>query len=552
MTLFEWVKARLSVCYKTTDNCSSPTQMFLEIGAPTDFCNIFENLSDQEFSYKKCKDGEIPDLESRSRNQKRKNGQFYTPDILSEQILELSVAQCVPQKGLSILDPACGDGSFLLCAAQKYGVDSVVGYDIDPYALLICFVRLITLFPNCGWPHLELRDFLLEPPNEQFDVIVGNPPYKVNLDENIKTSLRELYNTAEGEKDLYTFFIEASIKSLKPDGFLGIITSHTWLVNHQCTKIREFVFSNSRVQSVRMLPPRFFSFAPSVLPTLLIATGGISEDSIYGIEIYSKYLYELGWLNRFYTESSELIAGTGLRGAITPQSLKDIFLQMEKNGISFGDICQIGVGIQESVKKEGSSSKFVSDIAVDDSYKPVLKGRELSPFHINWEKKYIHFGSHLAYAGNEETYKNPKILYQNIRNEKLKTRLVATVDENGFYFKNSLSYILSKDSRYSLRFLCGIMNSLLLNGWFASKNHSFHITVTQVRKIPLPKYDEKKFCRVESIVSSLMKADEGSKSYDRLMAELNPAVIDCYNLNLSDLSEFCNELTSFLETAAGL
>ncbi|HAE37252.1 MAG TPA: hypothetical protein DCG57_01285, partial [Candidatus Riflebacteria bacterium] len=66
--------------------------------------------------------------------------------------------------------------------------------------MFICLTRLICAFSGCGWPVLEKRDFLLEPPAQKFSVIIGNPPYRVNLDDSFKDRLLELYHTGEGEK----------------------------------------------------------------------------------------------------------------------------------------------------------------------------------------------------------------------------------------------------------------------------------------------------------------------------------------------------------------
>ncbi len=551
MTIFEWVRYRLSKIYQISEDATKPTQMLLEIGAPKDFCNIFGNLKDIEYPLKDAYDGKVPDLEARSRTSKRVKGQFYTPESLAEKMVVQTISDDgFDNSGNTILDPACGDGSFLLAASNYLSLDNIYGYDIDPYALLVCFVRIVTIYPGKGWPKLEMRDFLLNRPLKKFSVIVGNPPYKVNLDEAYKSKLHHIYSTTEGELDLYTFFFEASISCLKTDGVLSMVTSHTWLVNHQCKKIREFIF-NKEVLSISMLPPRFFNFAPGVLG---VVTTVKNKDAIkdYSVDIFTDYSEKNGWATEFNTTSEKLKQGIGLRDAMIPEELSGIFSDMEASGILLGDICKIGVGIQESANKSGASSKFVFDEPKDESFKPVLRGREIEAFKINWENKYIQFGPHLAYAGDENVYMNPKILYQNIRNEKLKTRLVATLDKKGYYFKNSLSFIVSKDRRFSLEFLTGLFNSTLINAWFAGKNHSFHVTVTQVRQIPLPRYNKSKFQKVEKLVVALLKNDKNTKDWQATFDKLNIAVLECYLNKPSEPKQILSDLDSFMTRAAAL
>ena len=551
MTIFEWVLCKLSTVQKLDRKLTFPSQMFMEIGAPKSFYEIFEGLEDKEFPFKKCFDGEVPDLESRERIQKRKSGQYYTPESFAERLVEELLKQKKQKEKACILDPSCGDGSFLLAAAKYFNLDYIYGYDIDVYALLVSAVRLISLYPGKGWPKLKKCNYLLEENKDKFDYIVGNPPYRVNLDDLTKAKLGDKYITTEGEKDLYTFFLEESLNRLNTEGCLAMLTSHTWLVNHQCKKIRKYIFENSRVSAVYMLPARFFTAAPGVLPVVLAAEKRVSEED-YEVNVYADYSEKTGWKSRFSASSNKFITGNGLRNSIIPDELLPVFKEMEKSGITFGDICRIGVGIQESVKKEGASSIYVTDKALNSSYKPVLKGREIAPFKVCWNNKYINYGPHLAYAGDEKVFLSPKILYQNIRNEKLTIRLVAALDEEGFYPKNSLSFILSNNEDYSLELLVGLMNSLLVNAWFSSNNHSFHVTVTQVRKIPLPPVNKLLFNEIEKLSRKLKTLNADSAVWKKNIDKLNILVIRSYLGEIVDEQGFLDSLTKFLEEAARL
>ena len=550
MSIFEWVYFKLSLIHHFQKKILNPSQLFKKLGSPNYLYELFEGLEDREYPLKKCFDGDVPDLESRERTVKRKTGQYYTPENFSERIMGELVKnrKC---DTLSILDPACGDGSFLMAAAKYCQLDYIYGYDIDIYALLVSATRLISAYPGRGWPKLKKCNYLLEDNKDKFDLIVGNPPYKVNLDEVTKEKLAEKYITAEGEKDLYTFFLEESLNRLKPEGSLAMLTSHTWLVNHQCKKIRKYIFENSRVDGVYMLPARFFTSAPGVLPVVLLTEKIVSKDD-YEVSVYTDYTEKAGWSSKFSASSDKFISGNGLRNSIIPNDLRPVFKKMEENSLTLGDVCRIGVGIQESVKKEGASSIYVSDKAINSDYKPVLKGKEISPFKVCWNNKYIHYGPHLAYAGDERVYLSPKILYQNIRNEKLSIRLVAALDEDSFYPKNSLSFIQSNSEDYSLELIVGLMNSLLVNCWFSSNNHSFHVTVTQVRKIPLPPINKPLFEKIAKICGKLKSIKANTANWKKYFDELNILVISCYLGKIENEQGFLDSLRKFLEEAARL
>ncbi|NLF97647.1 MAG: N-6 DNA methylase [Candidatus Riflebacteria bacterium] len=647
-TLFEWFNSKIAATYQTTQCHSarpvlrslgeeesrrihlkdssdplSPAETLRRLGAPAELANIFTSLTDCEIILKTAGDGAVPDLERREKKRKRSTGQFYTPEALAERL----VAIADPAPDGDILDPACGDGSFLMAMAgelakkasypqitqmaededkchwsvcfrpdahrhspihglreetssttcppkpwrrrkqslahsviarseatkQSSGETSFLsrlhGFDIDLQALFVCLTRLICAFPGCGWPVLEHRDFLMNPPDRRYSVVIGNPPYRVNLDEAFKLRLAELYETGEGEKDLYTFFIEGSLKALQPGGRLLMLTSHTYLVNHQCNRIRHFIFAGHHARALLLLPARFFVLAPGVLPVILVADAESPPDGSQ-LSVYTGYNEKGGWEQCYQAPARLFEQSNGLRQAIVPPQLQQVFADMN-SCVRLGSLCRVGVGIQEALKRDGKVSRFVSDKKLSASYKRVLRGRELEPFKINWEGNYIDYGPHLAYAGDETVFAGPKILYQNIRNERLKIRLVAALDNEGFFPKNSLSYILSESKDFSAWFVLGLLNSLLVNAWFSGNFHSFHITVTQVRQIPLPTCSEALRQKIAELSELLSRTVARTGKWQKTYEQLNLLVCESY-LGVGDHKQLLTICDNFLDQAAAL
>jgi len=612
-TLFSWFNSKIAATYQTTpchsarhvlrspgeeesrrihlhasDNQASPSETLRRLGAPDELANVFASLTDCEVIIKRAADGEVPDLERREKKRKRSTGQFYTPEAVAKRLVTIAD----PGPDSDILDPACGDGSLLMAMAghlaqnnphpqitqmaadeghneEKSSISCppklwrgrkqssreagflnyLHGFDIDLQALFICLTRLICAFPGCGWPVLEHRDFLMNPPDRRYSVIIGNPPYRVNLDDAFKQRLAELYETGEGEKDLYTFFIEGSLKALQAGGRLVMLTSHTYLVNHQCSRIRRFIFAGYHARALLLLPARFFVLAPGVLPVILVADAEHPHDDNQ-LNIYTDYKEKDGW-GQCYQASAKLFeASNGLRQAIVPPQLQRVFADM--NSFSrLGSHCRVGVGIQEALKRDSKVSRYVSDKKLSASHKRVLRGRELEPFKINWEGNYIDYGPHLAYAGDETIFAGPKILYQNIRNERLKIRLVAAYDNEGFFPKNSLSYILADSKDFSALFVLGLLNSLLVNAWFSGNFHSFHITVTQVRQIPLPNCSLGFQQEIAELAELLSKTAKGCRKWQNAFAQLNQLVCESY-LGVGDHKQLLLTCDNFLDQAAAL
>lgn len=188
------------------------------------------------------------------------------PHVVS---LILDLAGYLSSKDLApmcLLEPACGEGAFLVEAVQRllesakvHGRDladlkrSIRAFDIDPHhveatkeALVEVLLgwhfdeaeaqSLVSLWVNCG-------DYLLEEIDERFDFIVGNPPYvrieqiAVELQEEYRRRFQSLYDRA----DLYVAFIERSLNLLSAKGLLSFICADRWILNKYGSALRRIL-----------------------------------------------------------------------------------------------------------------------------------------------------------------------------------------------------------------------------------------------------------------------------------------------------------------------
>jgi SAM-dependent methyltransferase len=116
----------------------------------------------------------MPDTEATSER-RRRTGQFFTPPEVARFLVEL-LHELAPELTTtpprSVIDPACGTGTFLEAVLEV----------VDPAPARLVGVDL---FPQEGelWGdggggrEQVVDDGLLAPTGEQFDLVVGNPPY---------------------------------------------------------------------------------------------------------------------------------------------------------------------------------------------------------------------------------------------------------------------------------------------------------------------------------------------------------------------------------------
>ncbi len=129
-------------------------------------------------------------LEKNAEDTKSGAGQYFTPRPLIQAIVDVMH----PQLEQRICDPACGTGGFLLIThdylvnhnqlsrreAQILKNDTFYGWEIVESTARLCIMNLflhgIGSEDENNFP-ITLKDSLLAPPRQQFDIVLSNPPF---------------------------------------------------------------------------------------------------------------------------------------------------------------------------------------------------------------------------------------------------------------------------------------------------------------------------------------------------------------------------------------
>ncbi|HET8554370.1 MAG TPA: Eco57I restriction-modification methylase domain-containing protein [Rhodanobacteraceae bacterium] len=97
---------------------------------------------------------------------------------------------------------------------------------------------------------LSQGDFLLTPLDEQFDFVVGNPPYvrQELIPSPLLAEYRSRYLTMYDRADIYIPFIERSLSILSNGGSLGFICADRWMKNRYGGPLRNLVAKRFRLK----------------------------------------------------------------------------------------------------------------------------------------------------------------------------------------------------------------------------------------------------------------------------------------------------------------
>jgi hypothetical protein len=204
-------------------------------------------------------------------------------------------------RSLTVLDPACGSGAFLVAAfdhlAGEYrrvverladlgdpvdfdAIDEIVTknlFGVDLNAESVEITRLSLWLKTARRKHrlqnleatIKVGDSLIDDPaftdrpfdwragfpavfaEGGFDVVIGNPPYvRMELLKPIKPYLEQHYVVAADRADLYAYFFERGIGLLKDGGRLGYISSSTFFRTGSGESLRQFLGDRVGVEAV--------------------------------------------------------------------------------------------------------------------------------------------------------------------------------------------------------------------------------------------------------------------------------------------------------------
>ena len=213
---------------------------------------------------------------AKSYSQEKLFGQVYTPQFIVCKILD-DVGYNSPEiLGKMIIDPACGDGRFLVEIVKriieysseknlKKNLECVYGWDIDELAIIECRKNLNNLIKNRNidiqWnvnvtnsiEKYEKPDLFAASEHQKFDFIVGNPPYIriQHLELKQRQYIQNNYDFCKsGSTDIYIAFYELCINLLSKNGICGLITPNTFLFTETARPLRQYFSANKNLVQI--------------------------------------------------------------------------------------------------------------------------------------------------------------------------------------------------------------------------------------------------------------------------------------------------------------
>lgn len=219
-------------------------------------------------SHTDFRDGTMGWLESSDLSRRKKFGQYMTPRAVRERLLD----QLRLFEGMRVLDPGVGTGEFLADTAERVSA-RLHGWDVDKALLSIAREQV----PGVT---LEQRSALEAVPSNQFDLVIGNPPY---FQFKPAPALRSRFaSVISGRPNIFSFFFQAGLGQLSPGGQLAYVVPPSMNNGAYFESLREYILEQSSIEYLEILEGSdLFDGANTSVQLIVLQKGSESDDFTY-------------------------------------------------------------------------------------------------------------------------------------------------------------------------------------------------------------------------------------------------------------------------------
>jgi len=517
------------------------------------------------------------DQKLESKSSRRAVGQFYTPpDVVDYCWQKTFAAASGKQTNLTVLDPSCGNGNFLIGFLRQQhrrsnaqsladiALSSLYGMDIDGRAVSLCRIAIIvTLARLCPYSfegtggdittnlqqflrtlrkNIQVSDALLACPasgqndsQKQFDCVVTNPPYvsfgarnQPKLSGSSSIYLRSMFpHSSEYKVRLHSIFQELALRFLKPSGIATLLVPDGFLTGSYYGRLRKLLLQESRIRSVSELPTDTIYGAVVGRWCVAIYEKG-AEVNDYPVQVSSA----ISLPEQQYCLQKSVFVSPQLRFRILLNQSDEELCKLTDALPPLSTVLQGHTGIRAL---QGQSSICASSQISPNWRKGLRSGSAVTPYLVRWDKTWLHVDKALLYGGgfNADIISNPKILVRQTGD-----RITAAVDLSGLYHLNNLHSLRLLDSSVNLHLIVALLNSTLWLYLYRMKTREqgramAQIDIETLESMPFPARDRE----LETAISNLSRAlsmniEAGSLSeFFRIAAAIDQLVYDLYGLN---------------------
>lgn len=173
------------------------------------------------------------------KQEKKNNGIYFTPPKTIYKILN----NIKPfMKNIKyVLEPSCGSCEIILMLNKMYNNINITGIEFNK--------TIFNSIQSLENDNIKLynEDFISYKSENNYDLIIGNPPYFVMKKQDVDKSY---YNYFEGRPNIFILFIIKSLQLLNSDGILAFVLPKSFLNCLYYDKTRKYIYNNYQILDI--------------------------------------------------------------------------------------------------------------------------------------------------------------------------------------------------------------------------------------------------------------------------------------------------------------
>ena len=352
--------------------------------------------------------------------------------------------------------------------------------------------------------------------NGGFDIVIGNPPYKiVERGDGNKLFYDEHYAVAHGGKrNLYHLFFERGINIAQHNSVLSYITPDTYFSGNDTSFLRKYLIENTAIKSIIHYTEKdkIFENVTQAVAVIVLTKHQPGQDFTifsHGNSVTIKYRTldkSNGWI--FKTSNSVI------------EKMKLCITTFDKVCIGYkGDV---NLGLKKSFFR---TTPMINSL-------PLVRGVQINKFSYVKGNEYC-----LKQALSKDQTSRQRIVFQEVANMGLKHRVKGTVLSD-VICGDSCNIIFPKDDSIDIMYMLGILNSKAVNYFFKYFNQTNHVPIGELKRIPFPvinKDEQRPIIDLTKRILALKDEDQNADTTS-LENEIDKLVYQLYNLTLEEIT----------------
>lgn len=385
-----------------------------------------------------------------------------------------------------------------------------------------------------------------------FDIVIGNPPYKIVKKSNTEKSelgIYQKFESADFKINLYALFYEKAIRLSIREGFVSFIVPDTILNLPAFLNLRKILISKGSIFSITLYEEKVFENATVGKSVIVSFYRYIGKKNF----LFRHYSNDNVYLDK-YLSVDNIIKDSQYK-LIDASDNYEVSLIMDyirNKSIPLSKLCNIYDGINPGSKY--IKSQLFSFDYIDNTSKPVIDGKDFDYYSsIKWSGLYVYYNEkHIQLIREQLASQGIIFTARIIKKEcffpkvKIVTRqtadrIIGTLDKNGFYTKNSVHSTLLKDEFkdiLTLEFILSVLNSKLMNWLYTIESNEGgrvfpQVKIDRLRNLPFKIPNVNQLVKMSGLVKHIFTCDLFERNV--FLDKIDLEVYKLYNLSYDNV-----------------